>query len=227
MYTRETILSEIQNNGNSSTLSGKKRFGIVPLNGYGCTMPFIRDLAKKIRKNHLLAFDLWNSKIHEARILAVLIADPKLISSPELDLWCSELYSWDVCDQFCMNLVRKTPFAYDKIAQWAENEHEFIRRAGYVTLATLAVHDKKADDAVFCQYFDILEKGSRDERNFVRKAVNWAIRQIGKRNNSLRVKSIEFCRNIKSQNNPTSNWIANDALRELTDVKIINRLTTS
>ena len=163
----------------------------------------------------LLALALWEADIHEARILASLIDVPKLVTEAQMDHWVSGFDSWDVCDQCCSNLFDKTKFAYDKCFEWSRDDREFVKRAGFTMMATLAVHDKKADNAAFKRFFPVILKGSTDERNFVRKAVNWALRQIGKRNLDLNKEAIAVSNEMKAIDSKSARWIANDALREL------------
>ncbi|MBI4059351.1 DNA alkylation repair protein [Candidatus Microgenomates bacterium] len=191
------------------------RFGVNPQNTLGINIPYLRKLAKEIGKNHNLALELWESKIHEARILAAFIDDPKLVTSKQMDIWVSEFDSWDVCDQVCSNLFDKTPFAYEKIGIWCKKKEEFVRRAGFVMMAVLAVHDKSLSNDRFKNFFLLIKKYSTDERNFVKKAVNWALRQIGKRNKILLKEALECAREIKSLDSKSAKWIASDAIREL------------
>lgn len=191
------------------------KFGINPKNTLGVNIPVLRKLAKKIGKDHELAEELWRSEIHEARLLAGFIDDYKLVTEKQMERWVSNFDSWDICDQVCSNLFDKTPFAYTKINEWVKDKREFVKRAGYVLMATLAVHDKKADDKKFIQFFPLIRKGAIDERNFVKKAVNWALRQIGKRNKTLLPLAIECAKEIEEIEAKSARWIAKDALREL------------
>ena len=171
-----------------------------------------------------LAHDLWKTKIHEARILAGMIDEPEKVTEKQMEQWVKEFNSWDLCDQLCGNLFDKTRFAYKKIFEWSKREEEFVKRAGFVLIATLSVHDKRAKDKKFEQFFPIIKKHSIDERNFVKKAVNWALRQIGKRNISLNKKAIKVAREIQRIDSKSAQWIASDALRELKSEKVQKRL---
>ena len=208
------IISHLKKNANPKNVEGMARFGINPKNTFGVSMPFLRGIGKKIGKDHKLALELWDSGYHEAKILASLIDDPKLVTEAQMEKWVKDFDSWDVCDQTCMNLFDKTPFTLEKISQWTKNEKEFIRRAGFVLMAVLAVHDKKMIDKEFIKFFEIIKKYSTDERNFVRKAVNWALRQIGKRNPALNRSAIKTAEEISKIDSKTAKWIAGDALRE-------------
>jgi 3-methyladenine DNA glycosylase AlkD len=203
------------------------RFGINQKNTYGLSIPHLRNMAKQIGKNHLLALKLWASGIHEARILACLIDDPAVVTEGQMEKWVKDFDSWDICDQCCSNLFDKTRPPYKKALQWAQQDKEFVRRAGFVMMAVLSVHDKKAQDKTFMQFFPLIQWGAEDERNFVKKAVNWALRQIGKRNYALNKKAIEIARKIQRMDSKSARWIASDALRELTSESVQKRLNRS
>lgn len=200
------------------------RFGIKPDRALGVRVPVLRKLAKEMKKNHVLAQQLWDTEIHEARILATMIDDPKLMTDKQMDEWVKDFDSWDVCDQCCMNLFDKTAYVDKKILEWTKDEREFIRRAGFVLIATSAVHNKKLKDKDFEKYFSLTEKYSDDERNFVRKSVNWALRQVGKRNKNLNKECISLAKRIQKRDSKYARWIASDALRELQNPKIQKRL---
>lgn len=218
------IISQLKKNANPKNVEGMARFGINPKNTFGVSMPFLRSMGKKIGKDHKLALELWDSGYHEAKILAGLIDDPKLVTEAQMEKWVKDFDSWDVCDQVCMNLFDRTPYTLEKISQWTKNEKEFIRRAGFVLMAVLAVHDKKMPDGEFIKFLSIIKKYSTDERNFVRKAVNWALRQIGKRNSALNKAAIKASEEILKIDSKTAKWIASDAIRELKSPAKQNRL---
>jgi len=214
MNVEETIdlLKQI---ANPVYLAGMKRFGIDDQTALGIPTPEVRKLAKVIKKDHALALALWDSNIHEARILATMIDDPKLVTPQQIDKWVADFNSWDICDQACGNLFDRTPYAMEKALQYSTAEEEFVKRAGFVLMAEYAVHDKKAADENFLALLPIIEREAWDERNFVKKAVNWALRQIGKRNETLKAAAIETADKILLQNTKSAKWIATDALREL------------
>ncbi len=222
----EEIIDTMRGLANPENVKGMARFGISSENTLGISMPEVRNIAKIIKKDHSLALQLWDSGIHEARILAALIAEPKLVTEQMMDKWVSDFDSWDVCDQVCGNLFDKTPYADRKILEWAEDEREYVRRASFALIAYSAVHHKKRDDDEFLQFFDIILKYSTDERNFVKKADNWAIRQIGKRSFYLNEKALELCYSIQQThtNSKSAKWITADAIRELNDEKIRERI---
>jgi len=219
------IIKKLKSLYNPKNLEGMAKFGINPQNTLGISVYVVRDIAKEIGKNHKLAGQLWNSEIHEARILSGLIDEPDKVTEKQMESWVKDFDSWDVCDQVCSNLFDKTSFAYEKAFEWSKREEEFIKRAGFVLMASLSVHDKKAEDIEYEQFFPIIKKHSTDERNFVKKAVNWALRQIGKRNLSLNKKAIQTALEIQKIDSKNARWIANDALRELRSKKVQKRLS--
>jgi 3-methyladenine DNA glycosylase AlkD len=178
-------------------------------------MPILRQLARECGRNHELAAELWGSGVHEARILATLVDERARVTRRQMDCWARDLDSWDVCDQACQNLFRYTPFAFEKAARWARAKPEFVRRAGFSLTAGLAVKAKDAADAEFEAFLPLIEEAATDDRNMVKKAVNWALRQIGKRNPPLRAKAIAKAEEIRALDSRAARWIAADALREL------------
>jgi 3-methyladenine DNA glycosylase AlkD len=213
----KTIISRLKSQKNPKNIAGMVRFGINAKNTLGVNMPTIRIIAKEIGKDHDLAQELWDSKIHEARILAALIDEPALVTEKQMEKWVKGFDSWDVCDQTCMSLFNKTEFAWTKPYEWSKNKKEFVKRTAFALIAALASHDKKADDKKFTDFFPIIKREATDERNFVRKAVNWALRGIGKRNKNLCREALQIAREIQKENpdNRTAKWIAGDAIREL------------
>jgi 3-methyladenine DNA glycosylase AlkD len=210
------LIRRITRKKNEHNLEGMRRIGINVTNAYGSvSVPELRKIGKTIGKNHDLAIKLWSSGIHEARLLASLIDEPDKVTESQMDRWAMEFDSWDICDQCCGNLFDKTAFAYSKAVEWSLREDEYVRRAGYVLMAELAVHDKDAGNEIFIMFFKYIKEGSVDDRNFVKKAVNWALRQIGKRNDLLRKKALEVAEDIKNKDSKSAKWVANDAIREL------------
>jgi len=191
-----------------------KRFSVDNSKALGVSLPNLRKVAKGIKKDHQLALKLWATGIHECRVLASLVDDPKQVTPEQMDSWAADFYSWDVCDQVCGNLFDRTPFAIEKALQYSRSEKEYIKRAGFVLMAEFAVHDKKANDEAFMQFFPIIEREAWDDRNFVKKAINWALRQIGKRNRSLGKAAKECALRIAQQESKAAKWIAKDALAE-------------
>lgn len=220
----EDIILKLESLSNPEDIAGMARFGIKANKAYGVRMPELTRIARESGKNHELARELWSHGYTETRILACMIDDPKVVKEDQMERWVLEFDSWDVCDQCCIKLFRKTPFAYQKIEEWSMRDEEFVKRAGFTLLATLAVHDKKADDSTFEQFFSMIIRESGDGRNFVKKAVNWALRQIGKRNLNLNKKAIAVAKEIDQLNSRSAKWIAKDALMELESEKVQERL---
>jgi len=221
----EEILKQLESLSNPDAVAGMARFGINPKNTYGVSIPVLRKMAKQIGKNHLLAQQLWtSSSIHEARILAGMIDVPEKVTETQLERWVKDFDSWDVCDQCCSNLFDKTKFAHKKAIEWSKRREEFVKRAGFVLMATLAVHDKEADNQKFMRFLPIIKREATDERNFVKKAVNWALRQIGKRNSALNKIAIQTAKKIQKIDSKSARWIASDAIRELTSEAVRKKL---
>ncbi len=220
----DNIMGKLEALADPKAAAGMARFGINPKNIYGISIPNLRKTAKEIGVDHTLAQQLWASGIHEARILASMIDDPKMVNEEQIERWVNDFDSWDVCDQCCMNLFEKTKFAYQKTVEWSSNNKEFSKRAGFVLMARLAVSDKQAKDQQFKPFFSLIKREAGDNRNFVKKAVNWALRQIGKRNLNLNGIAIATAQEIQRQNSRSAKWIATDAIRELTSHAIQQRL---
>ncbi len=218
------IIQVLESLSSSEDIQGMARFGINPQKLYGVRMPELRKIAKKVGKDHDLADELWEYGYRETQILACMIEDPVMVSSKQMDRWVVDFDYWEICDQCCVNLFRKTSYAYDKIVEWSLREEEFVKRSAFALIAVMAVHDKEAPDAKFEQFFPIIIKESSDDRKYVKKAVNWALRHIGKRNIRLNLKAIEVAEKIQKIDSKSARWIANDALRELKSDKVQNRL---
>ena len=215
MKTVEEVLFAIKKASTPEGIKKKAYFGITEVGNFGLTAPQIKAIARDIGKDHSLALELWETSVHEARHIAVLIADKKMVTEKLMNKWVKDFNSWDIVDDCCGKLFCKTPFAYEKAVEWSCRKNEFEKRAGFALMATLAVHDKNAKDIEFEKFFPFLFRESHDERNFVRKAINWAIRQIGKRNQRLCKKAIKLSEDLLKKEDKSSRWIASDALREL------------
>jgi 3-methyladenine DNA glycosylase AlkD len=224
--TKDQVFELFEQNKNDKAAREMIRVGIKAGNSYGLNLWQVRDIAKEIKQDHALALELWESGVHEARLLASMIADKAQLDDGLMELWVKDIDSWDICDQTMSNYFDKAPIAFDKALEWTERPEEFVKRAGFVLIATLSVHAKKEKDGRFEMFFDAIVKHSTDERNFVKKAVNWAIRQMGKRSLYLNAKAIDVCEQIRTihPDNKTAKWIIADALRELKSDKVIARL---
>ncbi len=203
---------------------GMARFGIASDTALGISVWDMRKYAKKIAKDHELALALWKLDIHEAKVLAPMIDEPDKVTEKQMDSWVNDFYSWDICDLACSNLLDKTPFYKKKIREYVKSDEEFVKRAGFVLMAAASVHDSKAPDKQFLSYLPIIKKHSTDGRNFVRKAVNWALRQIGKRNARLHKAALKLAKELKKSDDKTARWIGSDAARELDSPKIRERI---
>ena len=222
MLTADQIIADLKQRANSQAVEGMARFGIRPAQALGISIPTLRKMAKEIGRNQVLAVALWVSGIHEARFLASMIAELQLVSAVLMEEWVNDFDAWDVCDQVCWNLFDKTPYACQKATERCQQEKEFVSRAGFVMMAELAVHDKQAQDGAFVQFFSLIKRYADDERKFVKKAVNWALRQIGKRNGHLRALALECAYEIHDMDSKTARWMARDALKELQSKEIKN-----
>lgn len=218
------IIKFLKSKKNPKNIAGMARFGISSKNTLGVPVPIMRGLAKKIGKDTELALELWRSGIHEARILATMVAEPDKMKWSDVEKWVADFESWDTCDQACMNLFRYMPGAPAKVFKWVRSNKEFTRRAGFALIAALAFSKNPMSDEEFAKFFIPIEKYSTDERNFVRKAVNWALRQIGKRNKNLNKAALGSARRIIKIDSKSARWIAGDAIRELESAAVRRRL---
>jgi len=223
MRNRE-VIDRLHSIGDPARLDGMARHGIVTEHAYGVSIPQLRALAKEAGTDHRLAASLRDSGIHEARILASMIADPALVTEAQMERWVADFDSWDLCDQVCANLFRQTQFAYAKAAEWSGRRQEFIKRAGFALIAGLAVADERASDERFIAFLTVVAREADDDRNLVKKAINWALRQIGKRNIRLNALAIQTACELRCRPSRSARWIAADALRELQSQRIHDRL---
>ncbi len=222
--TKASIVRRLKSLANPANVAGMARYGISTQGTLGVSVPVLRGLAKEIGVDHRLAQELWTSGIHEARMLAGFIGDPDRVDEKLLERWAKDFDSWDICDQVCSNLFDRTAFAHAKAVEWSRRKETFVKRAGFVLMAALAVHDKKAADAAFLRFMPIIRRESGDDRNFVKKAVNWALRQIGKRSRTLNRAAIATADGIRKTESKAARWIAADALRELRSPAVQARL---
>ena len=223
----QKILSDLKKLRNDKNLVGMSKFGISTQNALGISVTHLRKIAKSMKRDHDIAIKLWDSKIHEARILATMIAEPEKVTQKLMIKWASDFNSWDLCDQCCNNLFRKTPFAIDYSLKWPEDNKLFIKRAGFVLMAVLAVHNKKMSDEDFKKYFPIIREHSIDERNFVKKSVNWALRQIGKRNRNLHSIAKALALDLTNSESKASKWVGRNAINELNSERVLNSFSES
>jgi 3-methyladenine DNA glycosylase AlkD len=219
------ILRHLQELADPKRAEGAGRFGVRSTKMLGISVPQLRTMAKDIGVDHALAAGLWDTGILEARLLASLIGDPQKLTAEEMENWAGGFDSWAVCDGFCCNLFDKSPLSWKKAVEWARRDEEYVKRAAFALMAGLAAHDKLASDVRFLRFLPLIQRASDDDRNFVRKAVNWALRGIGKRNLVLNAAALETARNIHATGTRSGRWIAADAIRELGSEAVQGRLT--
>lgn len=218
------IIARLEALANPENAAGMARFGIRGACVLGVPVKTLRAIARETGRSHVLSEALWASGIHEARILASIVAEPKQVDQEQMERWVVDLDSWDLCDQCCTNLWVRTPFARDQALVWSERGEEFVKRAGFVLMAQVAGKDKAAPVALFQRYLDRAEREASDERNFVKKAVNWAIREIGQRSAELNAAAIALSQRLLASDSRAARWVGSDALRELTSEKIARRV---
>lgn len=220
----QEIIRQLKSFSNPEAVTGMQRYGIQSKNMLGVSIPHLRKIAKQAGTDHRLAQRLWSSKIHDAQILASMVDDSDQVTQRQAEKWVKGFDSWGICDQCCNNLFYRTRWAHQKAVQWSRRKEAFVKRAGFVMMAVLAVHDKKTSDSGFVKYLHMIKREARDERNFVRKAVNWALRQIGKRNLRLNGLAIQTANEILAIDSRSARWIASDAMRELKSQAVQKRL---
>jgi 3-methyladenine DNA glycosylase AlkD len=216
----DEVLRALKAKASPENVAGMARYGINPTRNYGVCTPVLFGLAKKVEGDHELAQELWETGIRDARLVACFMDDPELVTEEQMDDWVKDFDSWDICDGCCLHLFSWTSSGHKKAREWSKREEEYVKRAGYVMMATLATHDKTAPDSTFTSYMPLIVEGATDERNYVKKAVNWALRGIGKRNSSLNRTAIRTAKKIQKLDSRSARWIASDALRELTGEKV-------
>ncbi len=224
MASVKDVLDKLRNKAQPEQLKGMAKYGMTVEQRLGVAVPDMRKLAKEIGKDHKLALDLWKTGIAEARIVAGMIDDPAKLTEGQMEDWVKGINSWDICDQVCMNLFEKDQLTWKKIIDWSEREEEFVKRTAFSLIACLAWHDKKASDEKFIGLLPVIIRGATDERNFVKKAVNWALRNIGKRNLNLNRAAINAAKEIQQLDSKAARWIAADAIRELESDAIQSKL---
>ena len=219
------VLQELRDVADPTRLPGMARVGINVQRAWGVSVPHCRRIARRHRGDHVLALALWDSGVHEARLLASMVDDPAQVSAAQMDAWVVQIDSWDVCDQLCGNLFGLTPAAFTKTRAWVRRDEEFVKRAGFVLIAERAARDRLHDDAFWMRWLPVIRRGATDDRNYVKKAVNWALREIGKRNAHLNAAAIEEAERLLRLDVPSARWIARDALRELRGDAVQARLS--
>jgi 3-methyladenine DNA glycosylase AlkD len=218
------VLAWLERRGTKRNREGMARYGIVAPKVFGVSMATLRPLARRLGRDQALAELLWSTGWHEARILSAFVGEPERVTSTLMDHWARDFDNWAICDTVCFKLFDRTPHAMRKVAQWSRRREEFVRRAGFALLASVAVHDKAADDALFARAFRLIERGATDQRNFVKKGVSWALRSIGHRSRTLHREAIRLAKKLAASSDPTARWVGRDALRDLERPVVVRRL---
>jgi 3-methyladenine DNA glycosylase AlkD len=220
----DAAIKWLQRHSTKRTLDGMARYGIPSDNAFGVSVGDIRRLAKEIGRNHKLAVALWKTKSYEGRMLACFVDDPQEVTAAQMDRWCRDFDSWAICDTACFHLFDRTSVAWKKARQWSKSHDEFVKRAAFALMASLVVHDKTASDAQFRTFLPMIERGANDDRNFVKKAVNWALRTIGKHSPELNAAALAVAERLASSKQASPRWVGKDAHRELTSAAVHKRL---
>lgn len=222
----KSVVAALRRLANKKTRDGLARYGIPSKKALGVSVGKIRQLAKRLGKNHDLAAALWGTDIYEARMLTAFLDDPALVTPAQMDRWAKDFDSWAICDTLCFHLFDRTPHAFRKVAQWAGRREEFVRRAAFALLASLALHEKVADDAHFALCLPLIERASTDDRNFVKKGVSWALRGVGRRSPKLHAASVELAQRLSGSEDAAARWIGKDTLRDITRPAVMRRIAS-
>jgi 3-methyladenine DNA glycosylase AlkD len=221
---KDDVLEWLEREGTQATIDGMTRYGIPNDRAFGVSMGTMQALAKRVGKDHDLAAALWETRWYEARTVAALVDESNRVTSQQMDGWAADFDNWAICDTACFHLFDRTPFAWDKAHEWSSSPQEFVKRAAFALLASLVAHDKGASDTHFLAVLPLIEQGAHDERNFVKKAVNWALRTIGKRNLALNAAALATAERLALSDTPSARWVGKDAARELASAKVRGRL---
>ena len=220
----QAILLSLERMGTRRDRENLARFGITASKAFGVSVAKIRVLAKRLGRNHELAAALWETGWYEARMLTSFVDEPARVTPAQMDRWCRDFDNWGICDTLCFHLFDKTPHAWVKVAQWSDNRHEFVKRAAFALLASLALHDKRADNDLFVRCLPLVERAAADERNFVKKGVSWALRLIGRRNVVLNAAALDVARRLLASPDAAARWVGRDAFKELTSPLVMRKL---
>jgi 3-methyladenine DNA glycosylase AlkD len=221
---KDEVLKWLERKGTRRNVEGMARYGIRAARAFGVSMGTMRPLVKRLGKDHALALALWGSGWHEARILATLVDDPRQVTRRQINAWAADFENWAICDTACIRLFVRTPFAWDKAHEWAGSPREFVKRAAFALMASLANHDKGASDAQFLALLPLIERGAYDERHFVIKGADWALRRIGARNLALNAAAIAVAQRLSASGEAAGRWVGKNASRELVSPKARSRL---
>jgi 3-methyladenine DNA glycosylase AlkD len=220
----EGVLDWLERRGSKRNRDGMARYGIVAEKAYGVSVGDLRDLGKRLGRNHELALALWETGAYEARMLTPFVDEPERVTPAQMDRWCRDFDNWAICDALCFHLFDKTPYAFRKVEQWAKRKPEFEKRAAFALLASLAGHDKQASDEAFLRCLPLVERAAEDERNFVKKGVSWALRGIGHRSPELHAAAVELAQRLVASMDPAARWVGKDAVRDLLRPTVTRKL---
>jgi 3-methyladenine DNA glycosylase AlkD len=220
----QAVLSSLERMGTRHDRENLAKFGITASKAFGVSVANIRVLAKRLGRNHELAAALWETGWYEARMLTSFVDDPARVTPSQMDRWCRDFDNWGICDTVCFHLFDKTPHAGAKVVQWSDSRHEFVKRAAFALLASLALHDKRAGDELFVRCLPLVERAATDERNFVKKGVSWALRLIGRRNLALNAAAVDVARRLSASPAAAARWVGRDAFKELTSPLVLRKL---
>ena len=220
----QSALSSLEEMSTDRDRENLVRFGINAKKAFGVSMANIKVLAKRLGRNHELAAALWKTGWYEARMLTSFVDEPDRVTPAQMDRWCRDFDNWGICDTLCFVLFDKTPHAWAKVAEWHDNRGEFVKRAAFALIASLALHDKKSGDKPFIESLRFIERAATDERNFVKKGVSWALRAVGRRNATLNAAAVKVARRLADSSEAPARWVGKDALRELTNQKVVSKI---
>ncbi len=220
----QAALNWLKRHGSKRNRDGMARYAIVSANVLGVSVANIRVLAKKLGRNHELAHALWATGVYEARMLSSFVADPTRVTPNEMDRWCRDFDNWAICDTLCFHLFDRTPHAFAKVRQWSDKRAEFVKRAAFALLASLALHDKTTGDEPFLATLPLIERAAIDDRNFVKKGVSWALRGVGRRSSALHTAAVALARRLVDSPEAAARWVGRDALRELTSEAVVRKV---
>jgi 3-methyladenine DNA glycosylase AlkD len=218
------ILEWLKRRGTKRNREGMARYAIVAPKAFGVSVGDLRDLGKKVARDQALAEALWKTGWYEARMLVAFVAEPERVAPAQMDRWARDFDNWAICDHICFHLFDRSPHAWKKIAQWSRSRHEFVKRAAFALLASVALHDKKGPDAPFLTALPLIERAAPDDRNFVKKGVSWALRGVGRRSAALHAPSVALARRLAASEAAAARWVGKDALRELTSAAVVRRV---
>ena len=220
----DSVVAQLKRLGSKKGRDGMARYAIPSDNAFGVSVGKIRDIGKRLGRNHDLAQALWDTGWYEARMLASFVDDPAEVTPAQMDRWCRDFDSWAITDTICFHLFDRTPYAFAKVKAWSNRRNEFEKRAAFALLASLGVHDKRASDESFAKCLPLIERAATDERNFVKKGVSWALRVIGRRSNELNRLAVALSKRLCASEEPAARWVGRDALKELTSPAVVRRL---